>query len=100
MPNPDSEKEHYSYDRASSTPIIRAVLKGGETLKPFQRAGVFVVSMMIIAWGVVLAMDAIEAMHNDSPRYLLVGAPSLFLIVFGLLGFRNALRFKKGSSSD
>ena len=100
MPNPDSEKGHYSYELASSTPIIRAVLKGGETLKPFQRAGVFVVSMMILACGVVLAMDALEAMHNDSPRYLFVGSASLFLIVFGFLGFRYALRFKKGSSSD
>jgi len=81
-------------------PIIRAVLKGGETLRPFQRAGVFVVSLMIIGWGVVLAMDAVDAKHNGSPRYLLVGVPSLFLIVFGLFGFRNALRFKKGSSSD
>ena len=97
MTNSGPENEHYSYNRASSAPLIRAVLKNGETLKPIQRAGVFVISLMIIGWGIYFVADALDAIHNGSPRYLLFGVPSLLLIVLGLIGFANALRFRKGS---
>lgn len=91
----DRENSPYSYNRARSVPIIGAVLKDGQALKPIQRVGVFVVSLMILAWGIGFAADALEAIHNDSPRYLLFGAPSLVLIMIGVFGLVNALRFKK-----
>ena len=100
MTSSGPENENYSYNRASSAPVIRALLKDGESLKPVQRAGVFVISLMIIGWGIYFIADDLEAIHHGSPRYLLFGVPSLFLIVVGLLGFANALRFRKGKSLD
>jgi hypothetical protein len=51
--------------------------------------------MMVVAWGVYFAADALDAVQNGSPRYALSIGLSLFLIAIGLLGILNALRFKK-----
>jgi len=90
----------YSYNRASSGPIIRAFLQGGDTLKPIQRAGVLVIALMIIGWGLYFAVDALDALHNGSARYLLFGAPALLLTAVGSLGLANALRFKRRTNRE
>ena len=105
MPNSDPEIKYKRYDPvisagANSPWLTRAFLKDGETLKPMQRAGIIVISLMVIAWGVYFAADSFDAFHNGSPRYLLFGAPSLFLLAIGLMGFTNALRFRRRKSDD
>jgi hypothetical protein len=100
-----SAKRPKGYDpitltRNNSPSLTRAFLRDGDTLRPIQRAGVIVIAFMILGWGVYFAADALEAIHGGSPRYLLFGGPSLFLIVIGLLGVVNALRRKRRKSRD
>lgn len=80
--------------------LTRTFLKNGETLKPVQRAGVLVISSLIIGWGIYFASDALDAIHNGSPRYFLTGGQALFLVIVGTLGVRNGLRFKERKPRD
>ena len=105
MADSGPEIKHKRYDpvtsaRANSPWLTRAFFKDGETLKPIQRAGNIVISLMNIAWGVYFAADSLDAFHNGSPRYLLFGTPSFFLLAIGLTGLANALRFRRRKSDD
>ena len=84
----------------NSPTLTRAFLKDGETLKPVQRTGVLVISVLVLGWGAYFAADSWEAIHNSSPRSLLSCGPALVLSVMGLLGMRNALRFKAKKRHD
>lgn len=81
--------------RLDSPATTRAFLKNGESLSPIQRAGIFVISFMIIGWAIYFAADAVDGFRSGSPRFLGSCAVSLFLLVFGTLALRNALRFKR-----
>ena len=102
MKRPDRQKEYKNgqeYDpisavRANSLSVARAFLKEGASLTIVQRAGVFLISLMIIGWGLYFGLDAIDAYKANGPRVLSSAPPSIFLIVFGLLGLRNAMRFR------
>lgn len=105
MVSPKSEERHGSDDpvasmRANSPALTRAFLKDGETLKPVQRAGILVISVLVFGWGVYFAADGLEAIHSGSPRSLLSCGPALFLVVMGFLGVRNALRFRTKKPRD
>jgi hypothetical protein len=103
MTDPGFENEHQPGKRndpvlvalTSSPSVTETFLKSGESLKPIQRAGVCVISLLIIGWGIYFAADAFDGFQAGSPRLLASCAVSLFLIMFGTLGLRNALRFKR-----
>jgi hypothetical protein len=104
MANSGPDEGHKTYDpvissRVNSAQLTRAFLKDGNTLRPVQRVGVLVISLMIIGWGVYGSADALDAKHTGSPLFVFLGIPSVSLIVIGLLAFTNALRFKKRKSS-
>jgi hypothetical protein len=82
----------------NSPSIIKAFLKNGESLTFIQRAGVILISLTIAGTGLDLGFDAIEAIRAGSSSVLFSVLPSVFLLVLGMLGFRNAIRLGKRKS--
>jgi hypothetical protein len=99
------EDHERNYDPVRSawtnSPSVTAVfLKNGESLRPIQRAGVIVISLMVVANGVYFGFDAYDAIRSGSPTELFFAALAVFLLAMGGLGLRNALRFKPRDPSE
>ena len=82
----------------NSPSVTKAFLKNGESLSFVQRAGVILISLVIVGTGLDLGIDAIEAFRAGSSNVFFSALPSIFLLVFGMLGFRNAMRIRKRKS--
>lgn len=84
----------------NSPSVTKTILKNGESLKPIQRVGVVVISLMVTGEGIYFAADAFDGYQAGSPRLLTSCAVSLFLLILGTLGLRNAFRFKRRKSDS
>jgi hypothetical protein len=108
MTEDDFKKEHHTARRydpilaawTNSPSVTKAFLKNGESLTRVQRAGVVVISLTIAGTGLNLGFDAIDAFRAGSSSIFISALPSIFLLVFGMLGLRNALRPKKRKPED
>jgi len=90
-PGPDPIRRAWT----NSPVLTRVFLKDGELLKPIQRAGIILISLFIVGSGINLFSDAVATFRSGDSGYLNSGGPAVFLLVFGGLGLRNALRFKR-----
>lgn len=72
-----------------------AWFKNGESLSNLQRAGYTVFSLLFTAIGLYLSRFAVMFARQGDFMTLIFGACSLGFLVFGVLGLRNVLRFKR-----
>jgi len=82
----------------NSQSVTKTFLKKGESLTTVQRAGVIVISLTIAGTGLDLGFDAMGAFRVGSSNAFFSALPSVCLLVFGMLGLRNALRFRSKSN--
>jgi hypothetical protein len=85
---------------AQSRDFSSAWLRNGDKLNWIQRIGYAIVSFLFLSMGLYLLNDAIVGFREASPTYWLSGLASIFLIIFGVLGLVNVLRFKKTNGSS
>jgi hypothetical protein len=74
-------------------------LKDGESLLMIQRVGFTIFSLAFFACGIFLVNGAILSFREGSAVCIFMAVPSPFLLIFGLLGLRNILRFKPRDES-
>jgi hypothetical protein len=76
-----------------------AWLKNGESLSILQRTGYTVFSLLFVAIGLYVSQSAVlSAREGDFTGLIfgvIFGACSLGFLIFGVLGLRNILRFKR-----
>jgi hypothetical protein len=104
--NKNAEKHRHGYQgydplqavRTQSSAFNVAWLKNGESLSVFQRTGVTIFSLLFVGIGLYLSGFALMFLREGNFMLLLFGVASLFFLSFGVLGLRNALRFKRNES--
>lgn len=77
-----------------------AWMKNGESMPLVQRIGFMIFSLLCCQCGAFLISGAIENFREDNLIYLFFVAASLVMIVPGILGLRNVLRFPRRNSKD
>lgn len=97
---PKQAAKHRGYDpiRAlwtQSGAFHTAWFKNGESLSTFQRAGYTLFSLLFVAIGLYLSRFAVMFAREGDFMVLIFAGCSLGFFVFGLLGLRNVLRFKR-----
>lgn len=70
-------------------------LKNGESLNILQRTGFMIFSLLFIALGLYFSRLIITLARERDFMVVIVGAVGLGFLVFGVLGLRNVLRFKR-----
>ena len=72
-----------------------AWFRNGESLNSLQRAGYTVFSLLFVGIGLYLSRFALIFAREGDFMTLIFGACSLGFLVFGGLGLRNVLRFRR-----
>jgi len=73
-----------------------AWLKNGESLNVLQRAGYTLFSLLFVAFGLYASRFAVMFAREGDFMVVIFGPVSIGFLVFGALGLRNVLRFKRG----
>jgi hypothetical protein len=102
----ESQKERKQADKYRGYDPIRtfwtqsgsfhtAWFKNGESLSILQRAGYTVFSLLFISIGLYLSRFAVMFAREGDFMTLIFGGCSVGFLVFGVLGLRNVLRFRR-----
>ena len=73
----------------------RAWLKNGESLSANQRIGYAIMSFVYLLMAVCTGSFSWDSYMSNDPLWLMWALMALFLATFGILGFRNVIRFKR-----
>jgi hypothetical protein len=77
----------------------RSWLKNGESMTLIQRVGYTIFSLFFFGAGLYLCGPTMIELRDGDPGSLffavLFGLASLFFLLFGILGLRNVLRFRR-----
>jgi len=69
-------------------------------MRPVQRIGFTVFSLMFLLFGTGLLVGAIDFFREESPAFIFLGIPSLGLLFVAVLGLRNVLRFPTSAQTN
>jgi hypothetical protein len=78
-----------------SSSFHMAWLKNGESLSTLQRSGYTIFSLLFLAIGLYLSRPAVMFAREMDFMVVIFAPASLGFLTFGVLGLRNALRFKR-----
>jgi hypothetical protein len=81
--------------RTQSRSFNAAWLKNGESLSILQRTGFAIFSLLFTSVGLYLVRFAIMFAKQRDFMTLIFGGCSAGFLVFGILGLKNVLRFKR-----
>jgi hypothetical protein len=81
--------------RTQSNSFNAAWLRNGESLSILQRTGFAIISLLFTAVGLYLVRFAVMFARQRDFMTLIFGGCSVGFLVFGVLGLKNVLRFKR-----
>jgi hypothetical protein len=81
--------------RTQSSSFNTAWLRNGESLSILQRTGFAIISLLFTAVGLYLVRFAVMFARQRGFMTLIFGGFSLGFLIFGVLGLKNVLRFKR-----
>jgi hypothetical protein len=84
--------------RSQSNAFNRSWLKSGESMTLTQRAGHTLFSLIFIGIGLSLCRASIVEMLSGDVMFPLFALASLFFLLFGGLGLKNVLRFRRNKT--
>jgi hypothetical protein len=85
--------------RSQSNAFNKSWLKGGESMTLTQRTGHTLFSLIFIGIGLSLCRASIVEMRSGDVMFLFFAMASLFFLVFGGIGLRNVLRFRRSKTT-
>jgi hypothetical protein len=81
--------------RTQSSSFNTAWLRNGESLSILQRTGFAIISLLFTAVGLYLVRFAVMFARQRDFMTLIFGGCSVGFLIFGVLGLKNVLRFKR-----